>query len=329
MSKYLRNAFITECNYDYSTYEKLKDWGQITYGVIGKETCPSTGTPHIHAYIEFKSSVLWSTIKNKCPRADIQPRKKTQENCIKYCKKDDDFIEWGTPSKQGERIDLKFYIDSIINGELTVDDILVTEPMIYHQYGRTLIAAESRIKIKTRNWITKAEWYYGPTDTGKTHTIGNRITELGYDLDKDVWSWSDDNGWWDSYNGQPVVIFNEYRCQIPYSTLLLICNSHPTIDKWYAPRRNKDRVPFTSKWVFFSSPYSPEEAYHNLNDKDSINQLLRRLDIFWKPNRSEVVKRGNISTLLTPSSVDCSRIVFEDDDGDSDLSTTPVAPLRA
>lgn len=315
-----RNICGTLNNHTDEELLKLRNWKRVSYGVIGQEVGES-GTPHLQLYLEFNNSIKHDQIKKHSKRLHFEKRHGNQQQAIDYCKKDGNFIEWGEPSKQGDRTDLKYWTDAVRNGTLSIDEILIENPMVYHQYGRTLLEAE-KLYIKTlfRNWDTTAEWYYGPTGVGKTYNIRKRINELGYnhrDRDQVYQVKLHDKGWWDGYHGQPIIIFNEFRGNIPYSHLLQMINSDE-LDEFFCPRRNREPFPFLGKHIFFSSPESPEQVYSNLSTNDSIDQLLRRLVIFWLPKKAEVVKRGNTSPFA-------SRKLDDDDDGNSDLSTTPVA----
>lgn len=59
--------------------------------VVGKETAPSTGTPHLHVYIALHQKKRLSQMKKICARAHweaVQDRKR----CIEYCMKDGEVV---------------------------------------------------------------------------------------------------------------------------------------------------------------------------------------------------------------------------------------------
>ena len=194
---------------------------------------------------------------------------------IAYCKKDGDVFEKGDPPKQGKRSDLNTIKDEIMAGK-SVDSIVLEDPILYHQYGRTLNKIEDlRMRTVYRTEMTEGFWYYGPTGKGKSHIAFNGYTpETHYVL-------PDDNGWWDGYVQQPTVIINDFRGSIKYSELLQM------VDKWpYAvKRRNREPIPFVSKRVIITSALHPKEVYFNLCERDSMEQLARRFRIIELANK--------------------------------------------
>lgn len=97
--------------------------------------------------------------------------------------------------------------------------------------------------------MTEGFWYYGETGVGKSHRA---FAEAG----DDVYVWVDDNGWWDGYTGQEVVIINDFRGGIKYNELLQL------IDKWpySVRRRGRPPMPFTSKKIIITSSMSPDQV---------------------------------------------------------------------
>lgn len=108
----LRNACFTLIPYDDGQYETLlamasdKD-GFISYLVVGKEICPTTETPHLQGYMEFRSRQDLVRLLAFLPFNYCRARRGTQDQAINYCKKDEDFVEVGLPKVQGLRNDLR------------------------------------------------------------------------------------------------------------------------------------------------------------------------------------------------------------------------------
>lgn len=74
-------------NYTEAEYADLWNYNMPEYTVIGKEICPNTGTPHLHFYFHFPTSMRWTTLKNKFPRAHLFMCKGTPDDNIAYCTK--------------------------------------------------------------------------------------------------------------------------------------------------------------------------------------------------------------------------------------------------
>lgn len=263
-----RNVCFTLNNYSEEEEKDIQslDCGYLVYGYeIGEN-----GTPHLQGYIEFRGSKRWTTLKNLNKRIHWESRRGSSQQAINYCKKDGKYFEKGEPSRQGERRDLEELKNDIIEEKTTVDEITINTPNYYHLYGRTLNKIEDiALRKKYRNWMTTCDWLYGKTGAGKSHkAFENYNPDTHY-------VYPNDNGWWDGYSGQEIVIINEFRGQITYSELLDL------IDKWpkTVKRRNREPVPFLAKHIIITSSLRPEEVYFNLAENDRLEQLLRRITV--------------------------------------------------
>jgi len=246
---------------------------KMKYLVYGKEICPKTEKEHWQGCVYFfdKCSLKQAQKFLQIENSHMESVMITDtESCVEYCKKDGNFCEFGIKPKSGRRTDLEAVADLIIKQELTVDEIIVENPMLYHQYGRTFHKLEDlALRKKWRTEMTEGIWYVGKTGTGKSHKAFEGFNpETHYCL-------PNDGGWWDGYCGQDTVIINDFRGHIPYNELLQI------VDKWpyNVRRRCREPAPFISKRVIITSSLSPEQVYNKRNDEDKIEQLLRRFTV--------------------------------------------------
>lgn len=256
---------------------------KMSYICYSPEVCPTTGKKHWQGYIYFKNPCTISAIQKRGYKYSyLAPARGSSEQNRIYCgadayvkdgkrkEKNDNFVEYGLIPKQGERNDIKDVVDMVLRNETTVNEIIVNQPMLYHQYGRTFEKAED-IKLQSmfRTWETTGEWHYGATGTGKSqYAFENYSPDTHYLL-------IDDNGWWDGYKGQDIVIINDFRGWIPYDMLLNLLDRYPMTVK----RRGRCPAPFMSKKIIITSSLHPSEVYCNRHVNDSLEQLLRRLKI--------------------------------------------------
>ena len=64
-------------------------------------------------------------------------------------------------------------------------------------------------------------WRWGLTGTGKTETAYTDFDAIPH------YVWGPANGgWWDRYDGEDKVIFDEFRGQMPMGTLLMILDRY-------------------------------------------------------------------------------------------------------
>lgn len=257
---------ITINNYSDRDIEWLKSL-EVNKITVSKEIGENK-TPHLQGKITFKRAYRLTGLKKLHNKAHWEVSKCVDD--ANYCRKIDGEIVLDICNRsQGERTDLIEIKNQIIKGK-KVEELVMEEPMVYHQYGRTLEKIEdicNRSKIRTE--MTEGIWYYGKTGTGKSHRAFEGFNEKTHYL------WTNDNGWWDGYNGQEIVVMNDFRGEIPYNTLLQL------IDKWpmKVRRRNKEPVNFTSKKVIITSSVSPDKIYKNRDREDDLNQLLRRIKL--------------------------------------------------
>jgi len=270
----------------FTSYAKAKPImsDKMKYLCYSPEVCPTSQRNHWQGYVYLTNPTgLKGAQKLIGPGTHMDAARGTpQENRI-YCggeryEKDGkikdanpEFAEFGRLPAQGQRTDLADTAAAILDGSKTVEDILISDPMQYHQYGRTLQALEEvRMRKLWRTEMTQGVWRYGPTGVGKSH-----FAFEGYDPETHYVHPIEDKGWWDGYRQQETVIINDFRGQIAYDVLLQM------VDKWpfHVPRRHKGPIPFTSKTVIITSSMHPADVYHNRDSRDSIEQLLRRFEI--------------------------------------------------
>lgn len=264
-----RNWVFTINNYTEENYTEVLEL-DCKYLIVGKEIGKLKKTPHLQGYIEFKDAKSFKKMKKLLPRAWLGARKGTAEQASDYCRKDKNYFEKGTMSKQGERKDLMVIKEKILNGE-SVNSIALEEPILYHKYGRTMNKLEEIVFSKRkRTEMTEGKWIYGNSGTGKSkHAFKNfdYKTHYIYPCEK--------NGWCDNYTGQDIVIFDDYCIEDhTFRQLLKLVDIHPSV-QW--PRRNKSPIPFTSKQVIITCDRHPREIFGwTTNERD---EFMRRFDI--------------------------------------------------
>lgn len=264
-----RNLCFTLNNWTEDELTEIKNIKSVRYLIIGKEVGDS-GTSHLQGYIEFENPRTLNAIYKINPRIHWEKRRGTAKQASDYCKKENNFEEIGELTRQGERTDLTELKEQIMAGEKKVDDVILENPETYHQYGRTLEKIEDLKMAKVfRTEMTECVWIVGKTGVGKSHAaFENYSPETHYVKPHD-------GSWWDGYKQQDTVIFNDFRGDIQYGFLLEL------IDKWPVSvnRRNRMPIPFISKKIIITSVLEPQDVYPNVNTKDGIDQLLRRITL--------------------------------------------------
>lgn len=283
-----RGFVVTNWNLD-TDYQKLIDSKQVEYVAYGLETCPTTGKQHHQAFCYFRNQK--STGKRALcnigqmfgeTHCNVEPMKGSFAQNEAYCSKEGQLQEFGAKPSQGARGDLRDNVDKVLSGELTPDQICEQDPAHFHQYGRTLERAQTiHLRKKFRCKMTEGIWIWGPSGSGKSH-------EAFKDFDPDTHYVKNLNEeWWDGYQGQPIVILNEFRGQIRFSELLDLVDKWPKQVKW----RCRESVPFLATKVIITSVKCPKDVFAGLSDEEPWEQFDRRFKIKRLEHRSEFAQK--------------------------------------
>ena len=216
-----RNIFFTLNNWSEEEYNKLVSYDNYNYLIICKEHAPTTGTAHLHGYMEFKKQMTFDKIKKINPRMDFGRRRKPQIAAITYRKKNGDWKEFGQKRIQGERTDLQRVVDGIESGELRYRDILKSCDERIARHRMWVRDAFSNLEPE-RTFKTKVIWLYGESEFGKSGIASEIGKKLG-----DVYNKTTPK-WWNRYDGHETVIWNEFcGSQVSYRELLQIMDRYP------------------------------------------------------------------------------------------------------
>lgn len=275
------------CFTSYAVDKPVWNDKRMAYLLYAPEVCPTTGKKHWQGYVYYKEKVSLKMSQKLLATGEHHhdPCIGTATDNYNYIvgpyEKDDkvkphnpDFEEFGVMPKQGMRRDLNEIKDKLLKQETTINNILTEEPILFHQYGRTLERLDDlRMCGIYRTEMTTGLWLWGKTGAGKSH----RAFE-GFDPKTHyVWNTSD-NGWWENYQQQEIVIINELReGGVSYDMLLQL------LDKWpyTVKRRGRPPLPFTSKKIIITSSLPPKHIFkmNGMSGLDKLEQLYRRCEV--------------------------------------------------
>lgn len=246
-----------------------------TWGILGKETAPVTGTKHIQGACTVGKQVALSTIK-KWPglaRAHIEEMKGSPLDSQKYCSKEGDFYEWGKKPKPGERTDLINVAKKVLEGatmQQLANDIETSTMVV--KYHRGLTALRSYITPpRDPNYPPQIIWISGPTGTSKTRTAFEAARRL---FGCDPWISSGTLQWFDGYDGQPAAIFDDLRTRhCSFDFLLRLLDRYP----FRVPIKG-GMVEWNPRLILITSPYGAKQMW-NLKTEEALAQLTRRITL--------------------------------------------------
>lgn len=271
-----------------------------------------SGYRHYQVFVQGRRQ-RFSTLKKKLAAvglgdAHMEPRRGSVSEAVGYCTKektrDGDRIGFGQidrhekeDSHQGERSDLQRLKARAEAGE-TVNQILLSEDgeraARYLGWLRATCEAaqDERYRTAVREGL-EANYLWGETGVGKTsyvyenEGIGNTYTvsDYGHAFDK--------------YEGEPVLLLDEFTGQFSMPIVLKI------LDKWpvqLGARYSNKWAAFTKIWVVSNLPPSELYAYAPLEQRKAF---FRRFKHFFRMDESH--------QLAEQSSPFASQNPFDDD----------------
>lgn len=212
-------SFQEEINFDES---------RVTYIIYHREKCPTTGKYHFHIYVEFDKQYVFSTIKDifNDNTIHIERRRGTVTQAIDYVLKDkNEFepIEHGERKVQGKRKDLEVVYDAIRSGASLID-VADEHPATYIRNFRGIANVKFLTdQEKTQSFrAVETTVLHGPAGCGKTRYVYDQhgYTNV-YKLD------AGNNVWFDGYNGQDILLIDDFYGWIKYGQLLNILDGYP------------------------------------------------------------------------------------------------------
>lgn len=239
---------------------------KVLYIVYGRET-GAQGTPHLQGFVSFESRKVASTVKRLIGRrAHLEVARGTPSQAADYCKKDGDFREFGSiPHARGARNDLRKLQERIVAGA-TATEIRDEFPGLYYRYNRAIDRHIQDMK-PDRDWETNVVVYWGKTGTGKTKQV------FEFTRRTDIYTHTGES-WFDGYQGQPVVLFDDFNgSEFKLTYLLKLLDRYPM----QVPIKG-GYVKWVPRTIFITSNKHPDEWYPNAFEEHR-RALKRRLNV--------------------------------------------------
>lgn len=266
--------------------EELSKLKSLIYWCMSDEVGENEATYHTHIYIACSSAIRFSTLRRKFEGvAHLEIAHGTSEENRNYIFK---IGKWATDKKHGTRVsdtqeeygempierkgarnDLTDLYDMIKSG-MSNYEILENEPN-YLTRIETIERVRQTIKeeqYKTTFRILEVIYIYGNTETGKTRGI---MDKYGYE---NIYRCTDYLHPFDTYKGQDVIIFEEFRSSLRLSDMLTYLDGYP----FDLPCRYFNRVACYTK-AYIISNISLKSQYINVQQEESTswNAFIRRI----------------------------------------------------
>lgn len=235
----------------------------IQYGVYQKEKCPTTGRLHIQFFVQYKKRIRLTGVKKHFPGDHIEiarDPKQARAYCQKVETRESSPVEVGTFDQPQDTEDMV----SLVR-KRRVSDIVEEMPKLWRSLRQ--LTDLRQLYSSPRREVTQGLLFVGKTGCGKTRTA-SLISEFVGDS-----YWGDCSQWWNGYDGEQLVILDEFRGQFDPSTMLRLLDRTP-----YKVPVKGGYVNFTSKMIIMTSNLDLIGMYKHL-DQLTIDAFCRRIRI--------------------------------------------------
>lgn len=308
--KQLRRVFLTWNNWNEDfkdkeeAYNYFKQLPHIKAFLIGFEV-GEQGTPHIQGVFQFTCSKTFETLRKYFRNNHIE-QIYDLKSAVEYCKKDNDFMEFGKLTRQGQRSDIEEFTQAIISGYSDME-LLLEFPVQSQRFLQNI----DRIRQMSLNEYysnnlrhnLKAIFISGNAGVGKTRYVYQR-----HDI-KDIYRVCSYENPFDNYKSQKILVLDEYNNQLNIQLLLNILDIYPLllparyIDKWacYEQVYVISNYDFEDLFGIYDETIyqAVKRRFHLITDRMTeinVDEVYRVLDEFNESNNDDNL---NIEELLT------------------------------
>lgn len=191
---------------------------ECKYMVWGREVCPTTGRIHLQGYTSFKNPQSMGEFAKRFQCHTLKAKGSALQNRV-YCTKDGQFEEFGEIPKQGRRTDWEDAVEMVQEGEKVVD-VIERFPHMVPNIRALDNMRERRLLPLHREVSVYVIW--GSSGIGKTRYAYEKYPDL---FPKPTPKQS--GTWWNGYDGQKVVLFDDFYGEHIYSDLLRVLDRYP------------------------------------------------------------------------------------------------------
>lgn len=201
------------------------DEDKMEYLVYSEEMGAEEHNYHLQGYMELKLQTRIVAVQQLLcdTKCHLEPRFGTQAQAIDYCKKKDETYldgpyEYGTPRKQGKRVELIDYKEAIQGGKR--ERHMYDEEFIHTsvKYPKLYPKIDSFIRPE-RDTPPEVILLIGETGLGKTRYVTDKWLK-----DEELWITPLSNGtiWFDTYDHHKVVLLDDFAGSASHMSLTAV-----------------------------------------------------------------------------------------------------------
>lgn len=302
-----RRYCFTLNNYTDDDFLTIQAWSNVDYLVVGRETAPTTGTPHLQGYVVFRSAQRPSAVHRLLPSAHWQIANGTSTQNREYCIKGGDYVEEGenpdTRAASGRAAGASATSDKYKRAwdQAKVGDIEAIDASIRFRHYFTCRAISKDFMVKPPDLTyMPGVWIYGPPGTGKSFTARNLYPDAYMKMQ---------NKWWDGYQGEEHVLLDDFDMKELGHHLKIWADKY----SFLAESKGSARHIRPARFIITSN-YAPSQLFGH--DPILLAAIVRRFDlremtdVYVPPVPpeslqsfvgSEIVLRGDVHLLPSPT----------------------------
>jgi len=258
---------------------KIKDTAR--YLLYGKETAPSTGTPHLQGYVYFHNAKHQKSVARLFRKNWVKPARGTADDSYVYCRKEGTYYyEHGDKpmakeqrnKKGGEGQKARWANAAQKGKEGRLGELEEEDPQIYILHGNRL-ASLYEPNTSTIDGTLEHEWWVGPTGSGKSRLLWELYPDH---FPKAL------NKWWDGYKYQEIVAIEEWspKNDCTASALKRWADRYTFSGEMKGGTLHKLRP----KKIIVLSNYTPQQCFLNSED---LEPILRRFTVIHFPHEEQ------------------------------------------
>lgn len=236
---------------------------KFSYVIVGEEIAPTTGTPHLQCYCELHKPGRFGPFAKKFKAAFLTCEQSQIAN-IDYCKKDGVFEERGVPKADplvGGDIEKERWARNIKLAEAgKLEELKDIDPAaytrMYKTYKQMMVDHMQPIPALAK---LDNHWFWGPPGVGKSLKARQIAGDVFYPKQL--------NKWWDGYNGEKVVIIDDFERESHLDHHLKIWADHYD----FIGETKGGSLRIRPETIIVTSNYSPDECF-----KDEALAAIRR-----------------------------------------------------
>ena len=336
----------------FNTDKALADKSNILLVCCYVEQCPRTQRWHLQGYTALKKKRRLSSIFDKilCVWADgagssysiwpfVKPALYSAWHNKRYCEKDGEGFTLGEAAtwdeenlkalgnSQGKRTDIeemakdfranpweskltkaRKFPNQFCNYNRAFDKLLTLErDYQYHSEYHT-----SERKNNMKNYV-----YYGPAGCGKSHTVEEEVKLILRDNPHLRVYYKTIQKWWEGYDGEEIVVIDDFRSSMPFSELLNMMDGKP-----FRREAKGTSICLRANHIFFTTPRPPMMWYKKLmeEDGDASEQLERRIYQLREFKASDNPRYNELVRRRIRKRNAMGFVIEDDDQGGSDTN---------